>query len=153
MIDNIVKGVLNEPEKIATVKVSRGWFMPDKEVDLVITGVTLGTLARISTKVNKMMVKSDKGWPDRAFHFIEANTKQLIDVVALGIHNKKGDPPKWLYDVLENNFSVDELKQLFDRIYRRLDLTGFFHIMGSVRTLDVLSDTPETEVSKPQSEA
>src|SRR5690606_20759005 len=106
------------PEKIATVKVSRGWFMPDKEVDLVITGATPATLWRISAIINKLAVKFRGPLLDTGYRMIEANTKQLIEIIAIAIHNKKGDPPKWLIDALENNFSVDELKQLFDRIYR-----------------------------------
>lgn len=146
-----MNGVLNAPEKIGTVKVSRGWFMPSEDRDLVITGVTLATLLRMSAVVNKMPTKTDKEGVDRIFHFIEANASQIIEVIALAIHNKKGDPPGWLYDSLANQFSIDQLKTIFNRIYGRLDVQSFFGIMGLVREINVLNDTPETEAPGQQS--
>lgn len=150
MIENIVNGVVNTPEKIGTVKVSRGWLMPKEERDLVISGATAGTLYRISAIINKLKTKSELQGNDRHYFILEANTKQMVEIIALAIHNKPGDPPKWLYDALFNQFSIEQLYEIFKIVYGRLDVATFFAIMGSVREINILNDTQETEAPKQQ---
>lgn len=152
MIENIVNGVINTPEKIGTVKVSRGWLMPKENRDLVIEGVTLGTLYRMSAIINQMKTKTEKKGLDAIFHVVETNSNQIVEIIALAIHNKKGDPPKWLFDALNYEFTFEQLTKIFNRIYGRLDVQGFFGIMGSIREINILNDTQETEAPKQPSE-
>lgn len=153
MIDNIVNGVVDTPEKVGTILVSRGWFMPKEKHELVISGCTPGTLYRISAIINRMKAKTEKKGIDKIFDIVEANTRDLVEVIALGIHNKKGDPPKWLRDALMDEFSFGQLEAIFKRVYGRLDVSTFFGIMGSIREINILTDTQEIEVPKPQSAA
>jgi hypothetical protein len=68
----------------------------------------------------------------------------IIDIICIGIHNKKSDPPQWFRDVLVDNTTWDDLRILLNAIIYRI---GFFPFCESITMLQNVSPLKtETEI-------
>lgn len=56
----------------------------------------------------------------------------LIDIVCLGIHNRKSEPPAWFRDVLIDNSTWEDIRILLNAIIYRI---GYFPFCNSITTL------------------
>lgn len=151
MKERIVQAVIDEPEYVGAINMPRKTLLErlrlknPQQRKIYISGATPSTMYRISTLVGSLKTKSDKeGTSAKVYDLIASNIKTLVRFCALSIHNKKGDPPSWLLDALENQISTEELQRIADIAYRRLGVEPFFGIMGLVREIDLLSDTQGT---------
>jgi len=60
----------------------------------------------------------------------------IIEIVCLGIHNKKSDPPAWFRDALIDNTTWEDMRILLNAIIYRI---GFFPFCNSITTLQNVS--------------
>lgn len=68
----------------------------------------------------------------------------IINIICIGIHNKKSDPPQWFRDVLVDNTTWDDLRILLNAIIYRI---GFFPFCESITMLQNVSPLKtETEI-------
>lgn len=67
----------------------------------------------------------------------------LLDIVCLGIHNRKSHPPRWFREVLIDNSTWEDIHILFNAIIYRI---GFFPFCNSITTLTNVSPLGEQEI-------
>ncbi len=68
----------------------------------------------------------------------------ILDIVCLGIHNKKSDPPIWFREVLMDNSTWEDMRILLNAVIYRI---GFFPFCNSITTLQNVSPLKtETEI-------
>lgn len=68
----------------------------------------------------------------------------IVEIVSLGIHNKKSDPPEWFREVLIDNTTWEDMRILLNAIIYRI---GFFPFCNSITTLANVSPLKtETEI-------
>lgn len=68
----------------------------------------------------------------------------ILEIVCIGIHNKKSDPPEWFKQVLVDNSTWEDMRILLNAILYRI---GFFPFCTSITTLQNVSPIKtETEI-------
>lgn len=107
-----------------------------------------GTVYRLlGTLIDLKTTKDDQDTEDLGLYkIIRTNIPILISFIAIAIHNKTSEPPRWLYHALNNQFSTKELESISFDIYRRLDVETFFGITASLRKVQDLNLSLEPEV-------
>lgn len=123
-------------------------FILPKFKKLYLSDPFPGTVYRLlGTLIDLKTTKDDQDTEDLGLYkIIQANIPILISFIAIGIHNRSSEPPRWLYLALNNQFSIKELESLSFDIYRRLDVETFFGITASLRKVQDLNLTLEPEV-------
>lgn len=67
----------------------------------------------------------------------------IFEVICLGIHNKRGNMPRWFRDVLKDNCTWEDLYVLFNAVTFRLNSNSFFN---TITALGVVSPLGEEEI-------
>lgn len=70
-------------------------------------------------------------------------TTLLIDIVCIGIHNNKSEPPAWFREVLIDNTTWEDIRILLNAIIYRM---GYFPFCNAITTLQSVSPMTETEI-------
>ncbi|WP_144036550.1 hypothetical protein [Sphingobacterium psychroaquaticum] len=92
-------------------------------------------------------IKAERTTDDReVFEMLKGNIPLFIEFLAVGIHNAESEPPQWLYEALNYQFSNSELYDAVLEVYRRLDVETFFGITGSIREIRDLNLTLDPTV-------
>jgi len=103
-------------------------------------------------KIRPLLLQIDKEDFSKMIGEVNGETPQLIskydellmEVICLGIHNKKGSPPKWFYDVLCDNCTWEDVRILLNAIVYRI---GFLPFCKSITILKNVSPwKSETEI-------
>ena len=118
---------------------------------IVIRPVTVRTWFRIRPlilRINKEDLNSiivNQGEVNASIAELMAKYDDLIiDIICLGIHNKKSDPPEWFKNVLLDNTTWEDLRILLNAIIYRI---GFFPFCESITMLQSVSPLKtETEI-------
>lgn len=117
---------------------------------IVIRPITVRTWFRIRPLLlqiekedfGKMLVKAGELNND----FLEMMDKYgelLMDIVCLGIHNRKNDPPEWFRQVLMDNSTWEDVRVLLNAILYRI---GYFPFYNSITMLRNVSPIREPEI-------
>ncbi|MCC8172573.1 MAG: hypothetical protein LIP00_12505 [Parabacteroides sp.] len=64
----------------------------------------------------------------------------LLDVVCIGIHNKKGDPPRWFREVLKDNTTWEDIYILLHVLFFRLFHNPFSNSITLLRNVSPLDE-------------
>lgn len=125
---------------------------PDKNPGdcIVIRPITVRTWFRIrplllslnKEDLGKMIAESGKMNNDFAA-IMDKYGELLMDIVCLGIHNRKNDPPEWFRQVLMDNSTWEDVRVLLNAILYRI---GFFPFCNSITMLRNVSPIRETEI-------
>ena len=67
----------------------------------------------------------------------------LLDIICLGIHNRKTDPPAWFRETLKDNTTWEDIGILLKAILFRIGYTPFYN---SIMTLKSMSPLTEAEM-------
>lgn len=67
----------------------------------------------------------------------------IFEIICLGIHNKRGDMPRWFREVLKDNCTWEDLYVLFNAITFRLNSNSFFN---TITALGAVSPLGEEEI-------
>lgn len=118
---------------------------------IVIKPITVRTWFRIRPLIlqiekedlEKIVVKKDEVNLDLA-DIMAKYDDLIVDIICLGIHNKKSNPPEWFRDVLIDNTTWEDMRILLNAIIYRI---GFFPFYNSITTLRRVSPLKtETEI-------
>ena len=129
---SIPKGVELRDEIVITPITVRSWF---KIKSLLI---------QIDTQdIQKFVCSKDEPYPLHAEEMIAKYDDIILDIVCLGIHNKKTDPPGWFREVLKDNSRWDDILILLNAILFR---TGYPAFCRSITTLQSVSPLRMKEI-------
>lgn len=114
-----------------------------KEVgdSIVVAPTTLRTWIRLKPLLmsidkddfNKLIEKPDQRTPDAELVELMAKYDELLlDIVHIGIHNKKSEPPGWFRDVLKDNCTWKDVYILLNAVLFRI---GFNPFCNSITTI------------------
>jgi len=118
---------------------------------IVIKPITVRTWFRIRPLIlqiekedlEKIVVKKDEVNLDLA-DIMAKYDDLIVDIICLGIHNKKSNPPEWFRDVLIDNTTWEDMRILLNAIIYRI---GFFPFCESITMLQNVSPLKtETEI-------
>lgn len=66
--------------------------------------------------------------------------KLILDIICIGIHNKKSDPPEWFRDVLIDNSAWKDLYILLNAILYRVGYNPFYKSITILRSVSPLTE-------------
>lgn len=152
----IIEAVLDEPILLATVVEKHKWwkFKKPTKHDLYIKGATASTMYKITELLLSLKLKSnEKDDEGQLYDLMHSNVNHIVKFLSIAIHNSKGNPPANLVNLLENNFSLEQLQAMASIAYRRLGIEPFFGIMALLREPELkMSITPEKKALGQSSE-
>ena len=140
--------LINEPELIKTIQLPRRTILEKLRLkqppilELKLTGVTMRTMQKAAQLILGYKLEAED-----TFELAALNVFQHASIIALVIHNHNSPVPPELENAVLDNFTVNEIKELSHKVYRRLDIENFFVSMGLIRGLAIVKDTPETTAS------
>lgn len=94
-------------------------------------------LVNVSGKLNFEGSVNSQDFQRQFFSLVRDNYEFVIDYLAIAIHNKGTNPPGWIYEALNNQFSIDELHDLCISVQRGLDPVPFFGIISSITAVNL----------------
>lgn len=110
----------------------RTWF----KLKPLLLQIEKEDLDKITAKEN---VKFDADVPE----IIGKYDTLIMDIVCLGIHNKKSDPPAWFREVLKDNSTWQDIQILLNAILFRI---GYNPFCKSITILKSVSPLTEAEL-------
>lgn len=118
---------------------------------IIITPLTVRTWFKIkplllqirSEDLEKLLLQQGHGFPIESIEIINRYDNLLLDIICLGIHNQKNEPPDWFREVLKDNSTWEDLGILLNAILFRLGYTPFYR---SITMLKNVSPMTEAEI-------
>lgn len=118
---------------------------------IVISPITVRTwfkLKPLILSIDKVdldkLIEKEERTPDADLIDIIAKYDSLLfDILCIGIHNKKSDPPKWFNEALKDNCTWEDVYVLLNAILFRL---GYNPFTNSITTLTNVSPMTEAEI-------
>ena len=146
--------VTSAPIKIPFEFTVKDSIPPGKDVgdSIVISPITVRTwfkLKPILLSIEKSdfdrLIEKPERTPDAELTEIIAKYDDLLfDILCIGIHNKKSDPPAWFREVLKDNCTWEDVYVLLNAIFFRIGYNPFCNSI-TMLTSDV-SPMTETEI-------
>ena len=93
--------------------------------------------------LDKLIEKEDRTPDADLIDIIAKYDALLFDILCIGIHNKKTDPPEWFREVLKDNCTWEDVYVLINAIFFRL---GYNPFCNSITTLQSVSPMTEAEI-------
>lgn len=158
VLSKVSDTVTNAPTIIEIDMIRKGFFakllerwkvLPPKK-RFAITGITLGNLVRVSKALLSMGVSVEDlkhNFEDAAYNAIVSNSETAAHIVAVGLHNSKGEPPKALVNFVLQHFTAKEMLTVLLIIKSKMDVTSFISSIISMRGLNVLQQQTATAKS------
>lgn len=118
---------------------------------IVIKPVTVRTWFRIRPLIlqidkedlDRMIV--NEGEANADFTELMAKYDDLIlDIICLGIHNKKSDPPDWFRETLADNSTWEDLRVLLNAVVYRIGFLPFYESITMLQNVSPIKT--ETEI-------
>ena len=118
---------------------------------IVISPITVRTwfklkplLLSIDSKDYDKVVASENPLPDAELsEIIGRYDELLLDIICIGTHNKKSDPPAWFREVLKDNCTWKDIYILLNAILFRI---GYNPFCKSITILKNVSPLTEAEI-------
>lgn len=125
---------------------------------IMITPITVRTWFRMKPlllKIKKddldnLLIREGKGFSSDTIDIINRYDELLLDIICLGIHNQKTDPPTWFREVLKDNSTWEDIGILLNAILFRLGYNPFYK---SITMLKNVSPMTEAEIIAAQKNA
>lgn len=99
---------------------------------------------------DKVIAKEDPLPDAELTEIISKYDDLLIDILCIGIHNKKSDPPAWFKEVLKDNCTWMDIYILLNAILFRI---GYNPFCKSITTVQSVSPMTEAEIIAAQKNA
>lgn len=77
---------------------------------------------------------------EETIKLIDKYDELLFKIVCIGIHNKKGNMPKWFQDTLKNNCTWEDIYIILNAILFRLNFNPFFSSITLCKNVSPLSE-------------
>lgn len=100
--------------------------------------------------LEKMLVRQGNGFPAESIEIINRYDNLLLDIICLGIHNQKSEPPQWFREVLKDNSTWEDIGILLNAILFRIGYNPFYR---SITMLKNVSPMTEAEIIAAQKNA
>lgn len=91
----------------------------------------------------KLFSRQNGEFPPDALAAAGKYDELLLDIVCIGIHNKRGDPPRWFREVLKDNTTWEDIYILLHLLFIRLFHNPF---SNSITLLRNVSPFDEEEI-------
>jgi len=106
----------------------------------ILKPLVLGTLQRISAKLVGIgcELKSEDMW-EESLKSSATNSKEMAEIIALAIWNRKQLPPKSLVEFIYYNLSSAELFNILMVVIKQMNVKDFMTSIMSVRGLSLLN--------------
>jgi hypothetical protein len=154
VLQDAARAVVQDPVTLTVGITEQSWLrrwlqskgLLAQKRQLVIRPATLGTLARISrlllTIDRKMLSGQDV--LEGNYLLARAHGDTLAEIVALAVHNQKGEPAAWLKRLVLEQFTQAELITAMRIILHQMDIKSFMTAIVSIRGLNLLETSPTT---------
>jgi hypothetical protein len=116
------------------------WFPPKKKT-FHVSQITTGNLFRISkliAGIDKKLFEGDSSLFEKNIEAMSKYMDDVIQVIAIGIHNKKYPPPKSLIDLIRDNFTAKDLMTVMAVVIKQMDVSSFMITITSIRATSIL---------------
>lgn len=118
---------------------------------IVITPITVRTWFKLKPMImaidpadlDRLIEKEDRTPDAEIMEIISKYDALLFDILCIGIHNKKSDPPEWFRETLKDNCTWEDVYVLLNAILFRI---GFNPFINSITTLQSVSPMTEAEI-------
>ena len=118
---------------------------------IVISPITVRTWFKLKplllsinkSDFDKIVAKEDPLPEAELTEIISKYDDLLIDILCIGIHNKKSDPPAWFREVLKDNCTWKDIYILLNAILFRI---GYNPFCKSITTVQSVSPMDEAEI-------
>lgn len=118
---------------------------------IVISPITVRTWFKIKPLIlsidkvdlDKLIEKEERTPDADLIDIIAKYDSMLFDILCIGIHNKKSDPPAWFKETLKDNCTWEDVYVLLNAILFRL---GYNPFINSITTLANVSPMTEAEI-------
>lgn len=152
--------LLLESETVTDKAIQIPFDFPNKESlpkgkdvgdSIVISPITVRTWFKLkplilsieSSDFDKLIEKEEKAPESELTALIAKYDNILLDIICLGIHNKKSDPPEWFREVLKDNCTWMDIYILLNAILFRVGYNPFYN---SITTLQNVSPMTKLEI-------
>jgi len=123
----------------------------DPGESIVISPITVRTWFKLKPMImaidpadlDKLIEKEDRTPDAEIIDIISRYDSLLFDILCVGIHNKKSDPPEWFKETLKDNCTWEDVYVLLNAILFRI---GFNPFINSITTLQSVSPMTEAEI-------
>lgn len=92
---------------------------------------------------DKIIEKSERTPDSELTEIIMKYDDVMFDILSIGIHNKKSEPPQWFKQVLIDNCTWNDVYVLLNAIFFRI---GYNPFCNSITTLKSVSPMTEQEI-------
>lgn len=118
---------------------------------IVISPITVRTWFKLKPLImaiekndlDKLIEKEERTPDSELIDIIAKYDSLLFDILCIGIHNKKSDPPEWFKETLKDNCTWEDVYVLLNAILFRL---GYNPFTNSIMTLRSVSPLTEAEI-------
>lgn len=93
--------------------------------------------------LERLIVKEGRDFDVNAPEIMSKYDTLIMDIVCLGIHNKRNDPPLWFREVLKDNSTWKDIHILLNAILFRIGYSSFYK---SITLAKKVSPMRETEI-------
>lgn len=116
--------------------------------NIVISPITVRTWFKLKPllisiekeDLNKLIEKQERTPDAELTEIMSKYDDLLIDILCIGIHNKKSDPPKWFKEVLKDNCTWKDVYILLNAIIFRVGYNPFCKSITTVRSVSPLTE-------------
>ena len=118
---------------------------------IVISPITVRTWFKLKPLIlsiekndlDKLIEKEGRTPDSELIEIIAKYDGMLFEILCIGIHNKKSDPPEWFKETLKDNCTWEDVYVLLNAILFRL---GYNPFINSIMTLRSVSPMTEAEI-------
>lgn len=115
---------------------------------IVISPVTVRTWFRLKplllkiekADIDKLAVQDGRDFSEDLPEIISKYDEVIMDIICLGIHNKKTDPPLWFREVLKDNCTWEDIHILLNAILFRIGYNPFCKSITIVKRVSPLNE-------------
>lgn len=123
----------------------------DPGESIVISPITVRTWFKLKPMImdidpadlNKLIEKEERTPDADLIEIIAKYDNLLFDILCIGIHNKKSDPPAWFKEALKDNCTWEDVYVLLNAIFFRI---GYNPFCNSITMLKNVSPMTEAEI-------
>jgi len=140
ILSRSVETILEEPAELK-VAVKPGYYK-DKSIRSVtfkIYPASLGTLAKLSREVLNMSEdRPDENILRWGLEMADKFADKVPYILALAIHNNKGEPPQELLDFLTYNIDATDYSVIIQLVFEKLHIVDFMNSIALTRRINIL---------------
>ncbi|MBO9660274.1 MAG: hypothetical protein J7527_15750 [Chitinophagaceae bacterium] len=119
--------------------------MPSKRL-FRVNGLRWGSLLRISAITANMKETLNDLLNDAQGKIITYGP-DVVDVVAIGLHNKKSNPPESLKQFILDNMTAAEITDVMSVILNKMNVAGFISTIVLIKGLNVMETSQDQQGS------